>query len=91
MLVGHRISTWPTSQAGPILLEGADPRSLLCPLILSTWLLISLALGIGTLLELGNMQLCWLLSPWPDFRRASGWLGLPVVGAEALLSSVLCA
>lgn len=53
MLAGHRISTWPTSW-GPLCWKGPVPGAFLGPLILCTWLLISLALGIGTLPELGH-------------------------------------
>lgn len=82
MLAGHRISTWPTSW-GPLCWKGPVPGAFLGPLILCTWLLISLALGIGTLPELGHTAALLASVPWPGFRRASGGLGLPVAEAVA--------
>lgn len=75
--------TWPTSQ-GPLCWKGLVPGALLCPPTLGTWLLISLALGIGTPLELGHAAALLASVPWPGFGRASVWLGFPVAEAVAL-------
>lgn len=75
--------TWPTSQS-PFCWEWLVPGALLCPPILCTWLLISLTLSIGTLLELGHTAALLAPVPWPGFGRASVWLTLPMAEVVAL-------